>query len=225
MQTVISLKRLIGGAAVISATAMLIISCGGGGTSSGGGGGLDKTSTVVLNVNSVSGGAAFLTPSRTESGAALAVSLFAEMLAGTAWAGTAGVQVLLDGVLVGTTDANGDIMFPATPGLHTITLVSGTAQASFQINVPEDTIVTITDITLEGEKITYNPPDYGDGTGGLAHKTTICHKAKNTISVADPSVPAHLAHGDYIGPCAVASPETPTITTSGGKNNGGKKKS
>jgi hypothetical protein len=213
-----SLQKFLGGAAVMSLTAMLVMSCGGGGTSSGsGGGGLEKSSTVVLHVDSVAGGTAFMMPRKPQSGAELVVALLSEMVAGTAWAGTAGVAVLVDGVSVGTTDANGDIMFAATPGLHTITLVSGTTQASFQINVPADTVVTISNVTVSGEQITYNPPDYDDGTGGLAHKTTVCHKDKSTISVGDPAVPAHLAHGDYIGPCAVA--------TTGGKTNGGKKKS
>lgn len=32
-------------------------------------------------------------------------------------------------------------------------------------------------------------------------KTTICHKGESTITVADEALPAHLAHGDTIGPC------------------------
>ncbi len=34
-----------------------------------------------------------------------------------------------------------------------------------------------------------------------AGKVTICHKGKRTISVGAPAVPAHLAHGDTLGPC------------------------
>ena len=33
-------------------------------------------------------------------------------------------------------------------------------------------------------------------------KTTICHKGKNTITVSKKALPAHLAHGDTIGPCS-----------------------
>ena len=33
------------------------------------------------------------------------------------------------------------------------------------------------------------------------HKTTICHKGKNTITVANAALLAHLAHGDTLGPC------------------------
>jgi hypothetical protein len=42
------------------------------------------------------------------------------------------------------------------------------------------------------------------------HKTTICHippgnpANEHTITVGNPAVPAHLAHGDYIGPCRCA---------------------
>jgi len=36
-------------------------------------------------------------------------------------------------------------------------------------------------------------------------KITICHKGKNTLTVAEPAVAAHLAHGDAMGPCQ-ASP-------------------
>jgi hypothetical protein len=32
-------------------------------------------------------------------------------------------------------------------------------------------------------------------------KVTLCHKAKNTISVGTSAVPAHLSHGDTLGPC------------------------
>jgi hypothetical protein len=44
------------------------------------------------------------------------------------------------------------------------------------------------------------PPELGD-------KVTICHKplkkkGGNTITIARPALPAHLAHGDYIGACS-----------------------
>jgi len=31
-------------------------------------------------------------------------------------------------------------------------------------------------------------------------RVTLCHRG-NTITVAEPAVPAHLAHGDTLGPC------------------------
>ena len=32
-------------------------------------------------------------------------------------------------------------------------------------------------------------------------KVTICHKGKNTITVAEPAAAAHYAHGDIPGAC------------------------
>lgn len=32
-------------------------------------------------------------------------------------------------------------------------------------------------------------------------KLTLCHKGRNTIQVGVPSLPAHLSHGDTLGPC------------------------
>ena len=39
---------------------------------------------------------------------------------------------------------------------------------------------------------------YGNAYG--LHRVAICHKG-HTIYVAEPAVPAHLAHGDSIGAC------------------------
>jgi hypothetical protein len=36
---------------------------------------------------------------------------------------------------------------------------------------------------------------------GPPKKIIICHKGKNTISVSENALPAHLAHGDTLGPC------------------------
>jgi len=52
--------------------------------------------------------------------------------------------------------------------------------------------------------------DNGSGGGGGQSKVTICHVPpgnpdnRHTITVGAPAVPAHLAHGDTIGPCAPA---------------------
>jgi hypothetical protein len=51
-----------------------------------------------------------------------------------------------------------------------------------------------------------NDPNDG-GSPGSGHKVTICHIPPgnpgnaHTISVGAPAVPAHLAHGDHLGPC------------------------
>jgi hypothetical protein len=44
-----------------------------------------------------------------------------------------------------------------------------------------------------------------DGTSANGEKVLICHKPDkkggHTLSIAEPAVPAHLAHGDKLGPC------------------------
>jgi len=47
------------------------------------------------------------------------------------------------------------------------------------------------------------------GPYGQYGKTTICHKGV-TITVADAALPAHMAHGDTIGPCAAPPQEGKT---------------
>lgn len=46
--------------------------------------------------------------------------------------------------------------------------------------------------------------DEGEGAGGNPGKVTLCHKNKVTISVGAPAKPAHLRHGDSVGPCSEA---------------------
>jgi hypothetical protein len=60
--------------------------------------------------------------------------------------------------------------------------------------------------------------------GGPHTPVTICHKpgtpAEHTLVVDDDAVPAHLAHGDSLGPCAVTPPTSgppgpPGVTPTG----------
>jgi len=50
-------------------------------------------------------------------------------------------------------------------------------------------------------------PSNDPASGGPGHKVTICHfppgnpANAHTINVGAPAVPAHLAHGDHLGPC------------------------
>ena len=59
------------------------------------------------------------------------------------------------------------------------------------------------------------------------HKTTICHippgnpSNEHTLCVGTPSVPAHLHHGDYVGPCKTEQPCPPPSTGTGGTTGGG----
>ncbi len=43
--------------------------------------------------------------------------------------------------------------------------------------------------------------DETNGQGQGQPKITICHKGKNTITIAEPALSAHLAHGDMRGAC------------------------
>lgn len=57
----------------------------------------------------------------------------------------------------------------------------------------------------------------GGQNGGGHTPVTICHKpgtpAEHTLVVDDDAVPAHLAHGDYLGPCEGTPPPPPPDTT------------
>jgi hypothetical protein len=61
----------------------------------------------------------------------------------------------------------------------------------------EDGQVTITKIII------LNPEEGGESSEGK--KVLICHKPDkkggHTLSIAEPAVPAHLGHGDTLGPC------------------------
>ena len=62
-----------------------------------------------------------------------------------------------------------------------------------------------------------------------SHKVTLCHippgnpANAHTISVGAPAVPAHLAHGDYLGPChgPGGGPPDPTPSSDAGTPGGG----
>ncbi len=52
------------------------------------------------------------------------------------------------------------------------------------------------------------------------HKVTICHKG-HTITIARAALPAHLRHGDTIGPCGGVLGASATRTRGGGGASGG----
>jgi hypothetical protein len=64
---------------------------------------------------------------------------------------------------------------------------------------PSDGQIVIVQIIV----IVTTPPDQGETPGGV-EKVLVCHKPdKNphTLSIPQSAVPAHLAHGDTLGPC------------------------
>jgi len=61
------------------------------------------------------------------------------------------------------------------------------------------TIIVISNVTLPPTL----PPGGGDDDddGGNSDKVTICHKGRNTLTVAQAALGGHLGHGDTIGAC------------------------
>jgi hypothetical protein len=55
------------------------------------------------------------------------------------------------------------------------------------------------------------PPGKDNGKGKGREKVTLCHKG-HTITVGKPAVPAHLRHGDTLGPCHAAVPGVAKLT-------------
>jgi hypothetical protein len=70
------------------------------------------------------------------------------------------------------------------------------------------------------------PGERGDeehGIGGGQEKVTLCHKGKNTITVGKPAQPAHVRHGDTLGPCPEGA-EPEEAKNGGGGGSGGEDK-
>ena len=68
--------------------------------------------------------------------------------------------------------------------------------------VSEDGTLVIVNIII----LNTDDGDNGGAPGNGQEKVLVCHKPNNkkgghTISIAKPAVPAHLAHGDTLGPC------------------------
>ena len=66
------------------------------------------------------------------------------------------------------------------------------------------------DVTIITIIVIYTPPtpiappgggDDDDGEVGGNGRITICHKGRNTITISQSALSAHLGHGDYVGVC------------------------
>jgi hypothetical protein len=68
----------------------------------------------------------------------------------------------------------------------------------------EGTLVDVVVKIVDGEvvliKVDFGDDDDDDGDGG-GSKATVCHKGKNTLSIDESAVSAHLGHGDTLGAC------------------------
>ncbi len=204
-------KSILAGAAMASLMSILAVAgCGGGGTSTGGGGTAgNASSTLVLQVSAFAGRSALFLPLERPGATERLLAGLGNVLVADAWAQTGGVDVYLNGGRVGTTDGSGRVLIPVEGGTHRVSLRHDSTEAGFTIFVPDDTIVTISNITVDRDgRISYDE-DVDDGTASdpSAAKVTICHKGRKTLTVGVPAKSAHLAHGDTLGPCEASSSE------------------
>lgn len=82
--------------------------------------------------------------------------------------------------------------------------------AKVVVGAPVSVVKSETSDAKADSKPASAPAPAKDGTGGkpdddqYGHKKHVCHKPgkhQETLVVADNAVPAHLAHGDYLGDC------------------------
>jgi len=105
-----------------------------------------------------------------------------------------GDQIILDGWPVLTLSEETEIEGELKPGSVVQTMIC----YDEDMNVILVYIIVLHDPDLP-------PPDYGDDDDDdkKGEKVAVCHNDKNphTIVIAPSAVPAHLAHGDTLGPC------------------------
>lgn len=81
--------------------------------------------------------------------------------------------------------------------------------ADFAALQPGQQVLAVVCLSDDGQliivKITVLDVDEGDDTSTGTEKVLVCHKPDkkggHTLSIASPAVPAHLGHGDTLGPC------------------------
>jgi hypothetical protein len=223
------------------ATGLLLAGCGGGGgTSSSAGGGAAGTATVAGVVDN--GGIARL-DTWPDDGASTGERLLASL---ARWVSTPALALPVADVTVtvictddagnpfeagsDTTEADGSFVIEGVPANQTCSLsVSGVGVVTEVVTEPGQTIQVNVTINVEGGATSDTVVVRGtvdDGTSDTSsddssddntRKVTICHKGRNTISVGEPAVPAHLAHGDTEGACGAETPPTDGGQTAGGE--------
>ncbi len=222
---------------ILAASALSLAACGGSGGSSSGGSsavGASLSSSVVVQVDRVT---TAMLRERAPDGGPLGAP--GDLFAARAVAQTAGIEVYFNGSLMGSTDGSGQLVVPVQPGTYEICF-SGTAEEGApctEQQVLPDSVVVITDVNVDAATgdltfqvatdsaqnniVLFQDPD-------AAHKTLVCHKGRLTISVGTPAArTGHLAHGDSLGSCPIASTEPdndpdgePAATTPIGTGNG-----
>ena len=89
-----------------------------------------------------------------------------------------------------------------------------------RVTILEDEVIQLKEEnTALEERISALEALHNTGTSGNHNtennkKVTVCHKDKNTISISENAIPAHLNHGDYLGKCSNSYySSNPTSTT------------
>ena len=89
-----------------------------------------------------------------------------------------------------------------------------------RVTILEDEVIQLKEEnTALEERISALEALHNTGTSGNHDtennkKVTVCHKDKNTISISENAIPAHLNHGDYLGKCSNSYySSNPTSTT------------
>lgn len=122
-----------------------------------------------------------------------------------------------------------DLDAPIINGSTYLNLDYGTSIDSIFVTATDNcsaVTITYTDVEVSGGNVirTYNATDACGNTSTFEqvihidsnNRVAICHRLGNgnwiTIQVAQPAVQAHLAHGDYLGPC---TPQSHTVAPMG----------
>ena len=109
--------------------------------------------------------------------------------------GISGNVVTLEGLPAITLDDDIEVEGDLAP--NTIIIITLCVSEDGTITII--TIIVISNVTLPPTL----PPGGGDDDddGGNSDKVTICHKGRNTLTVAQAALGGHLGHGDTIGAC------------------------
>jgi hypothetical protein len=118
------------------------------------------------------------------------------------------IEVVVEGTSISVTiSGNGTFVLEDVPaGDFTLVFLQdgqevGRIKILAQDGVEVDILVKIVDSEVVLIKIDFNGDDGDDGTGGTGGKSTVCHKGKNTLTIDESAVSAHLGHGDTLGAC------------------------
>lgn len=140
---------VVSAAITLAGAVVFLASCEGEGDSSG-------NSTITGNVSSYLAGSAFFVPTRHERGVARFLSALGDLLVPSAQAAVPGVHVKMVGTDLETdTDADGMFTLSGVPsGNRQMEFDYGGNMAFFNMNVPDNAMITMDDIHVTGSMVT-----------------------------------------------------------------------